>query len=110
MSDNSTLENVNAGQTLHFTINRALRPGDVYDTVQRLMRLDPANKKSLKKAQEYRMRTLHVRSRGGRPFEMYKKASKVCVPVEGATFSFDYFPQVRRDIESVQHVLDIKPS
>lgn len=102
------LDNVTAGQTLHFTINRNLKRGDTYDTVQRLMRLDPDNKRSLKKAQEYRMRTLHVRSRGGRPFEMYARAAKVCVPVQGASFSFDYFPHVRKDIESVQHVLDIK--
>ena len=101
------LDNVNAGQTLHFTVAKDLRPGDVYDTVQRLMRLDPANKKALKKAQGHRRRTLYVRSRGGRPFEVYTKASKVCVPVKGATFSFRFFPQIRRDIESVQGVLDI---
>lgn len=102
------LDTVQPGQVLHFTVTKQLRHGDTYDTVQRLMRLDPANKKALKKAQEHRMRHLRVRSRGGRPFEMYQKASKVCVPVEGATFSFPYFPHVRRDIESVQNVLDIK--
>ena len=102
------LDNVSVGQTLHFTISKQLRPGDTYDTVQRLMRLDPANKKALKKAQNHRRRTLRVRTRGGRPFEMYVKASKVCVPVQGATFAFPYFPHVKRDIESVQHVLDIK--
>jgi hypothetical protein len=102
------LDNVNAGQKLQFTVKRDLRRGDIYDTVQRLMRLDPDNKRALKKAQEHRMRTLKVRSRGGRPFEMYQNASKVCVPVEGASFSLEYFPHIRRDIESVQHVLDIK--
>ncbi len=103
------LDNVTAGQTVRFTVTKALRPGDTYDTVQRLMRLDPANKKALKKAQEHRMRHLWVRSRGGRPFEVYRKASKVVVPVEGSTFAFRYFPQVRKDIESVAHVLEIKP-
>jgi hypothetical protein len=104
------LDNVSPGQTVQFTITKALRPGDTYDTVQRLMRLDPQNKKALKNAQEHRLRTLHVRTRGGRPWAVRKRASKVAVPVEGATFSFRYFPQVRRDIESVRHVLDMKPA
>lgn len=98
------------GQMIECTLKRAL-PGDGrrYKTVQRLMRLDPDNVRSLKKAQEHRDRTLHVRTRGGRPWPVRRKAAKVAVPREGATWRMQFFPHLENDIASVEHLLDIKP-
>ncbi len=102
------MDSIKPGQTIRCTIVKNLRPGDAHDTVMRLMRFDPDIKRSLKKAQERRMRTLVVRSRGGRPFEMYTHPSKIAKAEKGASWTMAYFPHVAPDIRSVGPLLKIE--
>ncbi|MCR9216104.1 MAG: hypothetical protein NXI14_02765 [bacterium] len=102
------LDTLKAGDTIKCTVTKTIRVHTKRETVTRLMRFDPDIKRALKKGQERRMRDLHVRTRGGRPFEMYKKAAKVAVPVEGASWEMTYFPHIKHDIESVTDCISIE--
>ncbi len=103
------LDSIKAGQHVECTLKRDLNPDTAnFKTVQRLMRLDPDNRKALRKAQEHRARTLVVRSRGKRPWPVRQRAAKVAVPREGATWKLVYVPQLHDDMKAVANVVDYK--
>lgn len=102
------LDTLKAGDTIKCTVTKTIRVHSKRETVTRLMRFDPDIKRTLKKGQERRMRTLKVRTRGGRPFEMYERATKIAVPVEGASWEMTWFPHIKHDVESVMDCIDIK--
>ena len=102
------LDTLKAGDTIKCTVTKTIRVHSKRETVTRLMRFDPDIKRALKKGQERRMRDLHIRSRGGRPFEMYQRAAKVAVPVEGATWQMTYIPHIKGDIAAVSDCISIE--
>lgn len=102
------LENVKPGQTIKCTVVKEPRVEDARQTVSRLMRQDPDIKRQLKKAQEHRMRTLYVRSRGKRPWEVRRPASRHAIPHEGATWTMAYFPHVRPEFEAVEQYVKVE--
>ncbi len=101
-------DNISPGQRITCTVVKEPRQEDARQTVSRLMRQDPDIKRQLKKAQEHRMRTLIVRSRGKRPWEVRQKASRHAIPREGATWSMTYIPHVRPDFESVAQFVKVE--
>ena len=102
------LDNIKPGQSIKCTVIKEPRREDVRQTVSRLMRQDPDIKRQLKKAQEHRMRTLVVRSRGKRPWEVRRKASQHAIPHEGATWSMTYVPHVRPEFEAVEQFVKVE--
>ncbi len=103
-------DSLKPGQIVKCTVTRNVKRTDDYQTVQRLMRLDPDIKRTLKAAQDYRMKTLWVRSRGKRPWEVRRKASKIARPVEGATWSMKWFPHIEEDCRAVSKYISIEPA
>ena len=101
------LENVKPGQTIRCTVTRHVHRDADAKTICRLMRQDPAIRRRLKKAQEHRMRTLIVRSRGKRPWAVRVKASKAVRAVKGETWEMRYIPHLQGDINSVARYLEI---
>ena len=101
-------DSIKPGQNIRCTLTKDLRPGDTQDTVLRLMRFDPEIKRALKSAQDRRMRTLVVRSRGGRPFEMYERSSKIARCTKGASWTMEFFPHIAPDFRSVASVLKVE--
>ncbi|MDX2115666.1 MAG: hypothetical protein SFZ24_08615 [Planctomycetota bacterium] len=102
------LEKLKAGQTIRCTIERAARTEDDQQTIMRLMRNDPKFKRELKSAQEHRVRTLLIVSRGKRPWEVRERSSKLVRPVKGATWTMRYYPQIANDFASVSRFLKIE--
>ena len=103
-------EKIKPGQTIKCTVVKEPKIEDARQTVARLMRQDPDIRRTLKKAQEYRMRTLVVRSRGKRAWEVRRSAARHAIPHEGATWTMAYIPQVRRDFESVSDFVSVEPA
>jgi hypothetical protein len=103
-------EKLVAGQNVRFTIVREVLRQDDVDTVLRLMRQDPAARRGLKHAQEHRVRTLIIRSRGKRPWEQREKSSKLVRAVKGATWTMRWFPHIAPDVNAVARYLDVKPA
>ena len=101
-------DKIKPGQTLKCTVVKEPKREDARQTVTRLMRQDPDIKRQLKKAQEHRMRTLVVRSRGKRPWEVRRKASKLAIPHEGATWTMTYVPHARPDFENVAEFVKVE--
>lgn len=97
-----------AGQTLHCTIIKQARTETDEQTIQRLMRQDAGIKRALSKGSEDRMANLHVRSRGGRPWEVRAKSAKIARPEKGATWTMKFFPQIGPDLRRVAEYLTIK--
>lgn len=89
------------GQTIRCTLVQALRTPSAVKTVSRLMRLDATINRRLKSASEYRMRTLVVRSRGKRPWEVRQRSAKYVDLRPGATWTIKFYPQIGPDLASV---------
>ncbi len=102
------LDSLKAGQTIRCTVTRDIRIPRHKATVERLMRANPDIKRKLKKAQEYRMQTLDVRPRGGRPWEARVKSAKYAVALNGSTWTMKFIPQVLNDFKSVEQYLKIE--
>lgn len=96
------------GQTLRCTVIKLPYTHTSVSTVMRLMRFDAAIKRRLKASSEYRARTLYVRSRGGRPWEVRRTPAKYANPVLGASWTMKYFPHIAPDIASVSDYLKIE--
>lgn len=96
------------GQTIRCTILRDINNDDARSTVMRLMRQDPHAKRALKRAQEYRMRTLIVRSRGKRPWEVRQHSAKFVNPNTGSSWTMTYVPHLVNDMASVASYLKIE--
>lgn len=99
-----------AGQTLVCTLVKQPRTETDEQTIQRLMRQDAGIKKALKKGSEDRMANLHVRSRGGRPWEVRAKSAKIARAEKGATWTMKFFPQIGPDLARVAAYLTVKAS
>ncbi len=102
------LDTLKAGQSIRCTITRTITIERHAATVARLMRFDAGIKRKLKKAQEFRMKTLDVRPRGGRPWENREKSARYTVPSSGASWTMKFFPQVMPDFKSVEQYLKIE--
>lgn len=102
------LDSLKAGQAIRCTVTRDIRIPRHKATVERLMRANPDLKRKLKKAQEYRMQTLDVRPRGGRPWEARVKSAKYAVALNGTTWTMKFIPQVLNDFKSIEQYLKIE--
>lgn len=101
-------EQIKPGQTIRCTVVKEPRREDARQTLSRLMRFDPAIKRKLKRAQEHRMRTLHVRSRGKRPWAVRRKSARYALPHEGASWRMPFVAHVMKDFESVSDYVKVE--
>ena len=98
------------GQKINLTIKAEPRRERDIDTLERLMRFDPDHNRTLKKAQEHRMKTLVVRSRGKRPWAVRQRSASVVIPRTGESWTMQYFPHIAPDIKAVERFLEIAPA
>jgi len=104
----TSLDSVKPGQKITLTVKSDPRREDERQTIARLMRQDPDIRRRLKGAQEHRIRTMVVRSRGKRPWLVREKSARYARAVEGASWTMVYVPHVAGDLRSVSKYLDIK--
>ncbi len=102
------LKTLKAGQTIRCTVAKEIRVDDDQSTVLRLMRFDPKVKRMLKSAQEHRVRTLVIVSRGKRPWECRVRSAKQIQATKGATWTMRWIPHVEKDFASVEKYLKIE--
>ena len=102
------IDSLKPGQQIRCTIAKDVRNDDARSTVSRLMRFDPDIKRKLKGAQEHRMKTLVVRSRGKRPWPVRRKSARYAMPVAGASWTMTFFPHIAPDFRAVASYLTIE--
>ncbi|MBL0927056.1 MAG: hypothetical protein IBJ11_05300 [Phycisphaerales bacterium] len=103
-----TTANLRPGQKLKLTVTSAPRSFGATSTIERLMRQDPDIRRRLKGAQEHRMKNLYVRSRGMRPWEVRRPASKYVSATPGNSWTMTFFPHIAPDVASVAEYLKIE--
>ena len=102
------VDKLKAGQQIEVTIKEAPRREADRKTIARLMRFDPDIKRALTKAQNHRMKTLVVRSRGRRPWAVRVKSARIARVETGASWKMTYFPHVAPEFRSVEKFLTVK--
>ncbi len=100
----------NPGQTITCTVTDEPATDDARQTIQRLMRRDPASARALKRGQKARGQRMRIKTRGGRPWRVRERVGKVVHAREGNSWTMTYTPDLERDLASVERFLEIKPA
>jgi hypothetical protein len=96
------------GQDLVCTVSKMPLSQDTTDTIARLMRLDPSNKKALRRAQRMRRQRMVVYNRGNRDWVSREKTARVVKVVPGATFTLPFSLDLAKDLELVKAYVAVK--
>lgn len=96
------------GTKLRCTISKVPMSASKVDTIERMMRQDPANAKALKNSQFAREAKNNFYIRGNRLWGSRAKCSKVTRCVKGNTWEMTFSPQIGPDLASVSDFLSIQ--
>ena len=95
------------GQELQITITSEPRAKAKRDTIQRLMRRDPAVASGLKRAQHLRRRRMRTYIRGGRTWYVREKCGKIAQVRTGETWTMTMTPDLEADLRSIESYVKI---
>ncbi|MFI4871960.1 MAG: hypothetical protein ACIARQ_09125 [Phycisphaerales bacterium JB061] len=96
------------GTKIRCTISKVPMAAAKVDTIERMMRQDPANAKALKKSQKSREEKNNFYIRGNRIWGARAKCSKITRCTEGNTWEMTFTPQIGPDLASVSDFLKIE--
>ena len=96
------------GQHLECTVSKLPRTDDQAATIARLMRLDPENKRALRRAQRMRRQRMVVYNRGNRDWYSREKSAKVVHVGVGESFTLPYSHDLAHDLAVVSGFVTIK--
>jgi len=96
------------GTSLVCTVAKLPRKTDAVDTIERLMRLDPANKKALRRAQRMRKQRVLIYTRGNRDWVSREKSARVVRVATGETWTLPYNLDLADALASVGSYLTVK--
>ena len=102
------IDTVSVGNTLRCTVAKTPKAKAAKDTIARLMRLDPANIKSLRRAQHLRSRRMNTYIRGNRVWHSREKAARVVRVTDGASWNLPMNPSIAPDLKAVAGYLTIE--
>jgi hypothetical protein len=97
-----------AGENLECTLSKVPRARAAKLTLERLMRLDPAARQALRRAQRLRRQRLVVYNRGNRDWVSRERPAKVVRLVPGASWTLPFNFDIARDLASVAEFVTIK--
>ncbi len=102
--------NLTPGQTITCTIKAEPGTENARQTIQRLMRRDPASTRALKRGQKARGQRMRIKTRGGRPWRVRERVGKVVHARPGNSWTMTYTADLEHDIASVEKFLEIVPA
>lgn len=108
MATKSKVDALKPGQSVQCTVEKLPRAEGAVRTIERLMRLDPANKKALRRAQVVRDRRLNVYNRGNRDWTSREKPAQVVGVRKGVSFNLPYHLDLANDLRRVEAYLALK--
>lgn len=108
MTTTEQIESIAPGQAVRCTVTKAPRAKAPRDTIARLMRLDPANAKSLRRAQHLRLKRMHRYIRGNRLWSSREKAARIVRVADGASWQMPLSPSITPDLKSVAGYLTVE--
>ena len=102
------IDSIAPGQPVRCTVTKAPRAAGARKTIERLMRLDPDNSKSLRRAQHLRLRRMNRYTRGNRLWSSREKAARVVRVDNGASWSLTVTPHIAPDLRSVAEYISVE--
>jgi hypothetical protein len=102
------IDTLNAGDTIKCTISKVPNNKGSRDTITRLMRRDPDNKRALARAQRMRRQRMHAYIRGGRMWYSREKAARIAICEQGNTWSMRFTHDIAPDLASVEQYLAVE--
>lgn len=104
----SNIETLKPGHNITCTITKLpLAAGDL-KSLTRLMRLDPANVRALRRAQNLRRQRMVVYNRGNRDWVSREKCAKVVHAAVGESWTMRYRLDLSHDLKNLAGFLSIK--
>jgi hypothetical protein len=104
----SKVDSLKPGQKITCTISTAPRTTDAAQTLERLMRADPDNRRGLAKAQKLRRQRVVIYNRGNRDWTKREKTARVVRAEKSATWNMVYRLDMAPDLKAVEACLTIK--
>lgn len=95
------------GQTIVCTVSKAPISKSANATIERLMRLDPANTKALRRAQRMRRQRMVVYNRGNRDWVSREKPARVVRVTKGAKWTMLFTPDLMGEMRNVEKYIKI---
>jgi len=102
------LDALKPGQTIKCTITKAPRKAAAVDTIERLMRQEPAVKRGLRRAQRRRRQDMIVYNRGNRDWYKREICSKQAQAKTGATWTMTYSHQILPELRSLTGYVQVQ--
>jgi hypothetical protein len=102
------LKNFKPGQPITCTITAEPRTADERQTIERLMRLDPANKRALARAQRMRAQRIVIYNRGNRDWVKREKTARVVRVEKAATWTMPYRNDLISDLHAIANYISVK--
>ncbi|MBL9000302.1 MAG: hypothetical protein JNK25_04125 [Phycisphaerae bacterium] len=96
------------GQNISCTIEKLPRSDAQESTITRLMRLDPDNKRALRRAQRMRRQRMVVYNRGNRDWVSREHPAKVVHIGVGESWTLPYTLDLAHDLAAVQSFVGMK--
>ncbi|MBS0196591.1 MAG: hypothetical protein JSR77_07520 [Planctomycetes bacterium] len=96
------------GQNLQCVIEKLPRTADQTSTIARLMRMDPTNKRALKRAQRMRKQRMVVYNRGNRDWVSREHPAKVVHVGIGEKWTLPYSLDLAHDLVAIQGFVGVK--
>lgn len=104
------MSDLKPGQTVKCTVLALPNTDNRQQTVERLMRLDPSTKRSLRRAQTKRAQRMNVYIRGNRVWTSREHPAKVVDVKQGATWTMRYSVDLMADLASVKQFIKVEPA
>ena len=102
------IESLKAGQNVKCTVTAMPRAAGRSKTIERLMRLDPVNKKGLARAYHKRQLGWQTKNRGNRDWVMRQTCGKIVRAEKGASWTMPFDFCIAADLKSVEQYIKIE--
>ena len=96
------------GTKIRCTINKVPRAAGTVETIERMMRQDPANAKALRSSQKARETKNNFYIRGNRIWGARAKCAKIVRVVEGNSWEMIFTPQVGNDMAAISDYISVE--
>ena len=96
------------GQMIRCTVTKTPTNDGGRVTLERLMRMDPAVKRGLRKAHHKRQKNLNVYNRGNRDWTAREICGKIVRPVKGQTWSMKYTVDLADELASLARFVAVE--
>ncbi|MBY0308509.1 MAG: hypothetical protein K2Q09_07180 [Phycisphaerales bacterium] len=102
------IDSFKAGQNVKCTVTAMPRAAGRTKTIERLMRLDPVNKKGLAKAYHKRQLNWQTKNRGNRDWVMRETCGKIVHVTKGATWTMPFDFSIAPDLRAIEKYVKLE--